>query len=200
MVNNTKKFHSAFRIILFLCLIVYVLTCSHAEAARKRRKTKTQVVQDTAEQSVLSKKGDIAVLVEGPEEHVKRAEANIINMLVNKGYRVVDEAKMKRIRMAAARALADKYILYGEKHKILSINASYNVAATIIANVIPEEARENRIKLFTGTASAAVVAIKSNGVRLGGKTYTSKQVGYTQAEALRKAVDDALQNSMMQIF
>ena len=200
MVNHTKKFHRALRIILFLSLIVYVLTCCHAEAARKRRKTKSQAVQDPSEQSVLPKKGDIAVLVEGPEEHVKRAEANIINMLVNRGYRVVDEAKMKRIRMAAARALADKYILYGEKHKILSINASYNVAATVIANIIPEEARENRIKLFTGTASAAVIAVKSNGVRLGGKTYTSKKVGYTQAEALRKAVDDAIQNSMMQIF
>lgn len=190
------------KLLLFCILTAFIFACCQTEAASRRRKKRTSAApnQSSSEQSVLPKRGDIAVLVEGPEEHVKRAEANIINMLVNRGYRVVDEAKMKRIRMAAARALADRYILYGEKHKILSINASYNVAATIIANIIPEEARENRIKLFTGTASAAVVAVKSNGVRLGGKTFTSKQVGYTQAEALRKAVDDALKNSMLQIF
>ena len=121
-------------------------------------------------------------------------------MLVNRGYSIVDEAKMKCIRMAAARALADQYILYGEKYKILNINASYNVAATIIANIIPEETCENRIKLFTGTTSTAVVAVKSNGVRLGGKTYASKQIGYIQTETLRKAVYDDLQNSRCKYF
>ena len=55
--------------------------------------------------SVLPKKGDIAVLVEGYDaQHVRMAEAMIIEALASHGYRVVDEAKMKRIKAAAARA------------------------------------------------------------------------------------------------
>ena len=185
---NTKN-TSLKRLISALCLILCIFICCNADAA-----------QDSYEQSVLPKTGDIAVLVEGPEEHVPRVEANIINILTKRGYRVVDEAKMKKIRMAAARALADKYILYGEKSKILKINASYNVAATIIAKITPEQTRENRLKLFTGTASVSVMAVKSNGVKLGGKTSTSKQIGYTEAETLRKAVDDAVDKSMLQLF
>ena len=153
-----------------------------------------------ASEESLPKTGDIALLVEGPEEHVPRVETNIINMLRAHGFRVVDEAKMKKIRLAAARALADKYILYGEKSKVLKINATYNVAATIIATITPEETRENRIKLFTGTASVSIVGVKNNGVKLGGQTSVSKQFGYTQAEALRKAVDEAVKNGMQQLF
>ena len=153
-----------------------------------------------ASEDSLPKTGDIALLVEGPEEHVPRVETNIINIIRARGFRVVDEAKMKKIRLAAARALADKYILYGEKSKVLKINATYNVAATIIATITPEEARENRIKLFTGTASVSIVGVKNNGVKLGGQTSVSKQIGYTQAEALRKAVDEAVKNGMQQLF
>ena len=149
---------------------------------------------------ILPKRGDIALLVEGPAEHVKRVETSIINMLRNNGYRVVDEAKMKRIKLAAARALADKYILYGEKHKILSINAKYSVAATIIATITPEQARENSFKLFTATASVSITTAKYNGVKLGGENSVSKQVGYTEAEAMRKAVDEAVKIGMSKLF
>ena len=149
---------------------------------------------------ILPKRGDIALLVEGPAEHAKRVETFIINMLRNRGYRVVDEAKMKSIRRAAAQALANKYILYGEKHKILSINARYSVAATIIATITPEQARENSFKLFTATASVSITVAKSNGVKFGGENASSKQVGYTEAEATRKAVDEAVKIGMNQLF
>lgn len=194
-----KKTSLTIRVISFVCLITCIFTCYEAEAASKRRVKKTQT-DSSSEQSVLPRKGDIAVLVEGPEEHKSRAEASIVNILVNRGYRVVDEAKMKRIRAASARAQAARYALYGEFDKILKINASYSVAATVIANIVPEQARENRIKLFTGTASVSVLAVKSNGIKLGGKTSASKQVGYTEAEAIRKAVDAAIQDGMLQLF
>lgn len=197
-----KKTSFTIRVILFVCLITCIFTCYEvyeAEAASKRRAKKTQT-NSSSEQSVLPKKGDIAVLVEGPEEYKSRAEATIINILVNRGYRVVDEAKMKRIRAASARAQAARYALYGEFDKILKINGSYSVAATVIANIVPEQTRENRIKLFTGTASVSIIAVKSNGIKLGGKTSESKQVGYTEAEAIRKAVDAAIQEGMLQLF
>lgn len=197
-----KKTSFTIRVISFVCLITCIFTCYEAyeaEAASKRRAKKTQT-NSSSEQSVLPKKGDIAVLVEGPEEYKSRAEATIINILVNRGYRVVDEAKMKRIRAASARAQAARYALYGEFDKILKINGSYSVAATVIANIVPEQTRENRIKLFTGTASVSIIAVKSNGIKLGGKTSESKQVGYTEAEAIRKAVDAAIQEGMLQLF
>ena len=185
------------RIVSALCFILCIFICSSTEAASNK---KTQMVQDYGEQSILPKTGDIAVLVEGPDEHKSRVEANIINILTNRGYRVVEEAKMKKIRAAAARAQAARYALQGEFDKVLRINASYSVAATIIATITPEEARENRIKLFTGTASVSIIGVKSNGVKLGGKTSVSKQIGYTQAEALRKAVDEAVKDGMQQLF
>ena len=55
---------------------------------------------------ILPKRGDVAVIVDGDDrQHVAIAEAMVIEELINRGYRVVDEAKMKRIKMAAARAM-----------------------------------------------------------------------------------------------
>lgn len=187
-------------LISFLCLTTCIFTCCESEAASKRRQKSTQTSASSSEKHVLPARGDIAVLVEGPDEYKSRAEASIINMLVNRGYRVVDEGKMRRIRQAAARAQAARYALYGEFDKILKINASYSVAATVIAQIVTEDTRENRIKLFTATASVSVIAVRSNGIKLGGKTSESKQVGYTEAEAMRKAVDAAIQDGMLQIF
>lgn len=183
-----KKIFRILPAVLFISLIIYMFTCPKIEAA-----------SNTAD-SVLPKTGDIAVIVDAPDEHKARVEANIISMLRSRGYRVVDEGKMKKIRAASARAQAARYALYGEFDKILRISSSYSVAATIIASVVPEQAKENRIKLVTATASAAVLAVKSNGVKLGGRTSDSKQIGYTESEALRKAVDKAVEDGMQQLF
>jgi hypothetical protein len=194
-----KKTSLTIRVFSFLCLITCVFVCYEVEAASKRRAKKTQT-DSSSEQSVLPRKGDIAVLVEGPEEHKSRAEATIVNILVNRGYRVVDEAKMRRIRAASAKAQAARYALYGEFDKIVKINGSYSVAATVIAHIIPEQTRDYHSKFFTSTASVAVLAVKSNGIKLGGKTSASKKIGYTEAEAMRLAVDAAIEDSMLQIF
>ena len=193
-----KKASSIIRVVSFLCLITCVFACYEVEAVSKRRAKKIQ--DSSSEQSVLPKKGDIAVLVEGSEKHKSRVEANIVNILVNRGYRVVDEAKMRRIRVASAKAQAARYAWEGNIEKLLKINANYNVAATVVVRVVPEQTRENRIKLFTSTASVSVIAVKSNGVKLGGKTSASKQVGYTETEAMRKAIDAAIQDGMLQLF
>ena len=199
-VLNFISIRLSLKFISVLCVITCIFTCHEVEAASKRTTKNAQTSSSSSEKHVLPKRGDVAVLVEGPDEYKSRAEASIVNILVNRGYRVVDEAKMRRIRQAAARAQAARYALYGEFDKILKINASYSVAATIIANIVPEQSRENRIKLFTSTASVSVIAVRSNGIKLGGKTSESKQVGYTEAEAMRKAVDAAIQDGMLQLF
>ncbi|MBR1417469.1 MAG: hypothetical protein IJ576_00730 [Synergistaceae bacterium] len=198
MANYHKKF------IAVLCLLVVIfagINLSAADAAARKRKAKAKAnINADANNAVLPSRGDIAVIAEGPDEHKARVETNIVDILTKRGYRVVNEAKMKAIRAAAARAQAARYALYGEFDKILKISSSYSVAATVIAHVTPGGAKENSFGLCTGTATAEIMAVKSNGIKLGGKTASSKQVGYTEEETLQKAVDDAVIKSMEQLF
>ena len=151
--------------------------------------------------SVLPKRGDIAVVVTGDDpQHVKTAEAIIIEMLRSNGYRVVDEAKMRRIRQAAARAQAARYALEGNVDAIMRINANYSAAATVVARVSAGYPVVNEFNLYTGTASAAIMAVTSRGTKLGGKTSMGKQIGYTDDEASYKAISAAVESGMSQMF
>lgn len=188
------------RVVKIICVVCIVITLSFSQSYAAKRATPRKPAQVSSEGAVLPKKGDIAVIVEGPEQFTPKVESFMIDTLVKRGYRVVDEAKMRKIRLAAARAQAARLALYGEEHKIMQINASYNVAATVIVKVTPEQAKENPFGLVTATASASVLAVRSNGIKLGGKTSSSKKVGYTEIEAMRKAVDEAVQNGIEQIF
>lgn len=166
-----------------LALVVCLLLCAAASAA------------------VLPNKGDIAVVVNGGNpQHVAMAEAAIVDELVNHGYRVVDEARMKKIRAASAKAKADRLAMQGNFGAIMKINASYNAAATVVARVEAGRPVLNEFQLYTGTASAAIMAVTSNGTKLGGKTAQGKQVGYTPDEAQQKAIDAAVQAGLAQIF
>ena len=150
---------------------------------------------------VLPKRGDIGIIVEGSDpQHVAIAEAIIIEELASRGYRVVDEAKMKRIKMAAARAQAARYALEGNVEAILRINAHYSAAATIIAHVEAGRPELNEFRLYTGTASAALLAVTSGGRKLGGKTSYAKTVGYTADETRQNALKQALTESLALLF
>lgn len=148
--------------------------------------------------SVLPKTGDIAVVVDGDEELAKTAEAMIIETLVGRGHRVVDEAKMKKIRAAAAKEKAARLALEGNVEAILKINANYSAAATLVAHVQVGQAVQNEFQLFTGTASIALMAVTSNGTKLGGRTSMGKEVGYTDGEALYRSVAAAVEQGMSQ--
>ena len=150
---------------------------------------------------VLPKRGDIAVLVEGSNaQHVRTTEAAIVEMLVSRGYRVVDEAKMRRIRAAAVRAKAARLALEGNVEGIMKLNAGYSAAATIVARVQAGKPVENEFQLYTCTSSVALMAVTSNGTKLGGRTAQGKQIGYTEDEAQQKAIDAAVASGMEQMF
>ncbi len=168
-----------------------------AEKSIKRTSVQTQI---TNSDHVLPRKGDIAVIVEADKDYLRRAEAFIVDNLIKRGYRVVDEAKMKKIRAASARAQAARLALFGEESKILRISSHYSVAATVIANIISDQPKENEFGFYVGTASAAFLVIKSNGIRLGGKISESKKIASSEAEVRRQAVDDAMQKGIIQIF
>lgn len=186
-----------------LCLALCLNATADAAMLRKEKvKPGSQKPAPTQKgRSVLPRKGDIAVVVDGADEKfVHMAETAIIESLIQHGYRVVDEAKMKGIRAAAARAKAARLALIGDVAGILRISSGYSVAATVVAHVTVGETKENQFKLLTGTASIELLGVISNGTKLGGKTAESKQVGYTQDETQRKALRAAVDAGMAQMY
>ena len=193
-------------LVLVGCLALCFVVGQEAEAAVRKGKLSgggdaAPQQSGTPARAMLPKKGDIAVVVDGPDgHHVSMAEAAIVEELVSRGYRVVDEAKMRKIRAAAAKAKAARLALEGNVEGILKINAGYSVAATVVARVRAGQPRENEFELYTGTASVALMAVTSNGTRLGGQTAEGKQVGYTEDEAQQKAIDAAVRSGMSKVL
>ena len=182
-------------VVLLLCLVFV----GGAEAAKKKKTStpKASVVTD----SVLPKRGDIAIVVEGDDEqHVKVTETKIIDSLVAHGYRVVDEKKMRAAKAAAVRAQAYRLAMQGNYNAIFKLNASYSVAATILARVQAGQAVQNQFGLYTGTASITLLAVTSNGTKLGGKTANSKEVAFTEYETLMKCIESCVEQGMNQMY
>ncbi len=188
------------KIIALVLLFCLVFTCG-AEAAKKKRKTSAAPAKSSQPDRVLPKRGDIAVVVEGDDEqHVRVAEAKIIDSLIQNGYRVVDEKKMKAAKAAAVRAQAYRLAMQGNYNAIFKLNASYSCAATILARVQAGQAVQNQFGLYTGSASVSLLAVTSRGTKLGGKTSTSKEVGYSEYDTLMKCIESSVENAMKQMY
>lgn len=186
-------------LILLASVEAYAITLGKLSGLYKDNNTEQQ--ETTPQRRILPKKGDIAVLVEGDnKQHVAMAEAMIIEELASRGYRIVDEAKMKQIKAASARAKAAIYALEGNVAGILSLNAHYSAAATVIALVQAEYPRMNDLRLYTGTASVVLLAVTSGGKKLGGRTADSQFIGYSIEETMRKSLYEAVRNGMQQFF
>ena len=193
-----------FKIIFFVSVFAFCFSSLNVAESAKLRRTGRDDYDDRdyrINRAVLPNTGDIGVIVDGPDpQHNAIAEAMIIEELAANGYRVVDEARMKKLRAAAARAQAARYALEGNVSAILKLNGTYNAAAIVVARVRAGYPVVNEFKLYTGTASAAIIAVTSKGTKLGGKTATSKAVGYTIDETEIKAIEQAVQDGMAQMF
>lgn len=201
MVIKMKMNRKFFASLMILCLVMNFMFSGESEAAKKRRTKRTTTSQTSGSDSVLPKRGDIALIVEGDDEqHVKITEAKIIDSLVRHGYRVVDEAKMKKMKAAAVRAQAFRLAMQGNFNAIFKLNASYSCAATIIARVQAGKPEKNQFNLYTGNANISITAITSRGTKLGGKTATSTQVAFTEYETQVKAIEAAVENGMKQMY
>lgn len=189
---------------IFLICGLFFIRGTEANLLIKGKLDTEDTNPDTIQPDNLIKlpKGDIAVIVNGSDsQYNSTAEAFIIGSLTNKGYNVVDEAKKKKIRRAIAQAQADRFAMQGNFAAILRINASYNVAATVYTNIKADmKTIENEIHAFTGTATASIWVITSNGTKLGGQKFEGKGVGYTEGEARQLAVNNAVESAMAQIF
>lgn len=201
-----RKPHSKFSklILAFTVLAFCFVNINDAESAKLRRTARDSSESEAnyrLNRPVLPKTGDIGVIVEGDDDmHVALTEAMIVEELAANGYRVVDEAKMKKMRAAAARAKAARYALEGNFSAILKINGTYNATATIVAKVQAGKPVVNEFQLYTATASVAMLAVTSKATKLGGKTARSKSVGYTEEEAQQNAIEVAVRDGLAQLF
>ncbi|MDR0648527.1 MAG: hypothetical protein LBF92_04270 [Synergistaceae bacterium] len=147
----------------------------------------------SAQKPALPKKGDIVVVVDGSDDqHRSIVESVIVQELVNHGYRVVDEKKMKQIRQSAAARKAVQLALAGDMAGLAKLSGSYNASAAIALRVEAGSPRENEFGLLTGTASVTyVVKISGGSQSTGANSASAKKVGYTEEEAARLAVEEA---------
>ena len=190
----------------FLCISLLLIMCSVSEAAMlKKGKLQEQYPdaprQERQHHQILPKRGDIGVVVDGTDTmHVATTEAMIIQELVSHGYRVVDERKMKQIKMAAAKAQAARYAFEGNIAALLKVNGHYSAVATVCAKVKAGHPVRNDMGFYTGTATISLLAVTSRGTKLGGDMAQGKALGYTLEEAQQNAINDAVRNALSQIF
>lgn len=139
-------------------------------------------------EAALPKNGSIAVLVKGPsEQHTASTTSIVTQQLIAYGYRVVDQNKLDSIRRSKAATLA----LQGDVQAIMNLSKQYGFSTMITMQAQAGNPMENEFKLFTGTASVAVMATSSSGARLYADTVSGKQVGYTPDEASQKSIEAA---------
>ena len=200
-----KIAHSKFSklIFAFIAIAFCFISVNDSEAAKLRR-TGRDPEEETdyrLNRPVLPNTGDIGVIVEGIDPmHVSTTEAMIVEELAANGYRVVDEARMKKLRAAAARAKAARYALEGNVSAIMKLNGTYNAAAIIVARVRSGRPVVNEFKLYTATSTVSMIAVTSKGTKLGGKTAQGKAVGYTTEEAAQNAINAAVEEALAQMF
>jgi hypothetical protein len=139
-------------------------------------------------EAAIPQKGSVAVLVKGPsEQHAASTESIITGQLLMNGYKIVDPKVLNRIRRDKAAVLA----LEGNVDAIMKLGRTYGFSTLVSARVEAGAPVLNEFKLYTGTASAAVMATASNGSRLYADTVSGKQVGYTPDEARQKSIEAA---------
>ena len=194
------------RKILCVSLLLMLAMCAVSEAAMLKKGKLSDEYPDPPKQKapnhqILPKRGDIGVVVDGTDTmHVSTTEAMIIQELVDHGYRVVDEKKIKAMRMAAARAQAARYAFEGNIAALLKVNGHYTAAATVCAKVRAGQPVRNELGVYTGTATISLLAVTSRGTKLGGDMAQGKALGYTVEEAQQNAINEAVRKALTQIF
>ncbi|MDR1732757.1 MAG: hypothetical protein LBR61_11750 [Synergistaceae bacterium] len=206
MTTRFRAFARAVCAILLLCLSL----CS-AEAALKRGKLGTPQKAPEFQPEPLPRQGTVAVLVRGPDPQHDAVTAGIVaQRLIAGGYKVVDQKKMAEMRRSEAARLAleqtreaQRMALEGNIDGIMGLDAKYGRAIRGLASrygvetvvtidvSVDGDSRRNEFDMFTGTASAAVMAVSSGGRVLYSDTVSGRQVGYTRGEAERNAVEAA---------
>ena len=199
---NVKKNSKFCRIILSLLLVVSLAGMSCAAMLRSPKGDDSDSSQARRRHGAgLPNTGKIAVLADSVDsQHAAIAEAVIIDELTANGYTVLDDAALGKIHRQAGRENALARAFRGNVAGVANIGRSNNAAYTILARVKAGIPERNEAKLFTGTASAVIMAISSQGDKIGGRSISGKAVGYTVDEAREKALEKAVLDGLRQLF
>jgi hypothetical protein len=185
-----KKMKKIFSVYFLFVLVLSLAVFSFSEdaSAKPLGKIRSSPEPVTFQPEPLPKKGSIAVLVKGVSDHHNASVAALVSQrLVAAGYKVVDPNKLAAMRRSAAARLA----LEGNVEAIMNLSKQYGVGTTITVNAQTGWPVLNEFKLYTGTSSAAVMAVTSGGRVVYSDTVQGKQVGYTEDEAAQKAIEAA---------
>ena len=195
MLKNSRLF----RIVLPLVFVLSLAGISCAAMLRSPKDADYDSRPSRRRQASLPNTGSIAVIADSTDsQHAAIAEALIIDELVANGYNVVDDAA--RIHRQAERDKAISRAFGGNVSGIANIGRSSKASYTILARVKAGIPERNEAKLYTGTASAVIMAVSSQGDKLGGRTASGKAVGYTIDEAREKALEKAVREGLSQLF
>jgi hypothetical protein len=148
--------------------------------------------------AAMPKKGEVAVIAVGMNEYssefVHIVEDSVIQELLSAGYKVVDEAKKKKIHQAVAQRKADEAFLRGDAGALMKISFGYSVASTIAVRFRVDEAENTidtgRHKGYTGSVSITFNAKNSSGnyTRTSQAPIVTTGAGVTPAKATNRAV------------
>lgn len=131
----------------------------------------------------LPNDGRVAVIF---DNHL--VESQIMDALINAGYKVVERNQLEKIKQSQAAILA----LQGNAEAIMKLGSAYNIAYFVKGKAQLEEPRLNEFNLYTATASLSIQAYRTKDARfLLSQAFSAKAVGYTGEEAQRKALMDA---------
>ncbi len=189
-----------FRTVLYVLLIASMAGVSCAAMLRSPK-------QDSESQSSrrnrmsLPNTGSVAVLADSMDsQHAAIAEAVMIDELMSNGYNVVDDAALARLHRQAQKEGAIARAFGGNVTGIANLGRSAKASYTILARVKAGTPERNEAKLYTGTASAVILAVSSKGEKIGGRSFSGKAVGYTMDEAREKALEKAVLNGLSQLL
>ena len=116
------------------------------------------------------------------------AEAVVSRILLDKGYPLVNQAQLKKIKESKAARLA----LDGDVEGILRLGSSYNVRIFVTGKVARHRPERNPMGTYTATAAIAVRAYSTaNGKYIFSDTADAKALGGSPDEASEKALQEA---------
>ena len=132
-------------------------------------------------------KGNVAVVVRGAKAHYEdAAEAYVLEALIARGYKPVDEKKMAQIRRAKAMFFAAE----DNVEAIKRLSAQYGIS-TLITVTVEANQRKDPIAGYDANTSMAAKVASSGGKYIYAGGSNSRKVSRTTEDALSSSLESA---------
>ncbi|MDR1509764.1 MAG: hypothetical protein LBS53_09000 [Synergistaceae bacterium] len=142
--------------------------------------------------AVLPKKGAIAVIVTGPAQYLQTADAIISKGLIARGYKIVDNATLEKIKRDKAARLA----LDGNVEAILRLSSQYKYSVLLKATISDLRTVRDEFGFYKGTAILDVTAIASDASIIFADSISKSKPGHTQQDVIRASLELAANSAV----